>query len=95
MGEGSLPQALDRHCLGKYNNSVLKINNMEEQIKPQATINDVFEVVNFIKDNAVSKEEFRKEITAIKSTMATKNFVTEKLSYLQRILSLEPFPSLM
>ncbi len=66
---------------------------MEEQTKPQATLNDVFEVVNFIKDNAVTKEEFnelkgefielKKDVTSIKSTIATKDFVTEKLSDLQ------------
>lgn len=129
---------LDRYFLGKYNTCVFKIKSMEEQTKPQTTINDVFEIVSFIKDNAVAKEEFgelkrdvtelKKDVTAVKSNMATKDFVTEKLSDLQgnlvvlmrkedtklkalvetltdkqviteedkkRILSLEPFPSLM
>lgn len=91
-------------------------------------LNDILDTVNFIKDSAVTKEEFNKEITAMKSIMATKDFVTEKLSDLQgnlvvlmrkedtklkalvetladkrviteedkkRILSLEPFPSLI
>lgn len=46
-------------------------------------LDDILETVNFIKDNSVTKEEFRKEIAIIKSTMPTKNFVTEKLSDLQ------------
>ena len=101
---------------------------MEEQHKTETTLDDIFEVVSFIKDNAATKEEFHKEITAIKFDMATKDFVTEKLFDLQgnlvvlmrkedtklkvlvetltekhviteedkkRILSLEPFPSLI
>lgn len=59
----------------------------------QATIGSMFETINFIKDNAVTKEEFyaeingikneikgmKEEIKEIKRTMVSKNYLEERL----------------
>lgn len=59
-----------------------------QEVKQNTT--DILEIVNFIQENAVTKEEFEQKtakmdqaITKIGSTMANKDFVTEKLSDLQ------------
>lgn len=48
--------------------------------------NEVFDVVTFIKDNAVTKEEFNRDIsgidkrlTRVEATMVTKDYLDEKM----------------
>lgn len=53
---------------------------MEKEKEP--TLNDIFEVVTFIKDNAVFKKEFselKQQITKVQSEMVTKEYLDEKL----------------
>lgn len=62
----------------------------------QVTNKDILEAIQLFSHDVDGQfSEVKKEITFIKSTMASKDFVTEKLFDLKRILSLEPFPSLM
>lgn len=60
-----------------------------------ATLDDVYEVVTFIKDNAVTKEEFgnvvtkeefsdlKGEVSSIKAMMVTKDYLDEKMADLR------------
>lgn len=52
----------------------------------QAAINEILEVVTFIKDNAVMKDDFlglKKEVAGMKATMVTKDYLDEKLADLR------------
>lgn len=49
-------------------------------------IEEIFDMVTFIKDNAVTKEEFdelKKEVAKIQATMVTKDYLDEKLADLR------------
>ncbi len=68
----------------------------------QTTLNDILETVRFIKDNAVTKEEFNKELgvvkgelnkidnrlTRVESQMVTKEYLDDKLSDLRGDLTI-------
>lgn len=51
-----------------------------------ASLDDVYEAVTFIKDNAVMRDEFKAEISQINgkmATMVTKDYLDEKMSDLR------------
>lgn len=52
-------------------------------MEPNQAISDILETVSFIKDHAVTREEFSKEITEIKATMVTKDYLDDKLADLR------------
>jgi hypothetical protein len=44
-------------------------------------IDDIFEIVTFIKDNAIARDEFdelKREVLKIQTTMVTKDYLDEK-----------------
>ncbi len=52
----------------------------------QRTLEDILEAVTFIKDNAVTKDEFsqlKQKVTAIESQMVTKEYLDDKMSDLK------------
>ena len=49
-------------------------------------MDDIFKIVSFLKDNAVSKHEFnelKSDVTRIKALMVTKDYLDEKLADLR------------
>jgi len=51
-----------------------------------ASLDDVYEAVTFIKDNAIMRDEFKAEISQINgkmATMVTKDYLDEKMSDLR------------
>ena len=71
------------------NGEVLKaVNTLTD--KTDRRFGDIFEAVTFIKDNAAMRDEFnneisgiKTEISGIKSTMVTKDYLDEKMSDLR------------
>lgn len=46
-------------------------------------IEEILEIVNFLKDNSVSRDEYKKDINFIKSQMVTKDYLDTKLADLR------------
>lgn len=55
----------------------------EVKAKKQDKTGEILEIVNFIKDNAVTREEFHTEIGKIKAEMVTKDYLDDKLADLR------------
>lgn len=84
-----MPNSKAKNQHGATNDEVLKAVNILAD-KTDHQFGDIFEVVTFIKDNAVMRDEFndeisgiKTEISGIKTTMVTKDYLDEKMSDLR------------